>query len=153
MLGLTEQLDTYSPVSTVLRYRVVINKVVFISQRKWEHCQKVQKQERKTIIKENRCRNGMPKSAQTKKDKSDGKYTKPHSYIFALLWKDVGMDEALYIYHHFYPSLFVYFLARHSYFIFNDFSFLYIQCSKAREANFWNSSNYIVKSSYHSIFT
>jgi len=25
------------------------------------------------------------------------------------------MDEALYIYHHFYPSLFVYFLARHSY--------------------------------------
>ena len=28
---------------------------------------------------ENRCRNGMPKSTQTSKDKSDDKYTKPNS--------------------------------------------------------------------------
>ena len=63
---------------------------------------KVQKQERKIIKNEKRCRNGVPKSTQTRKDKSDGKYTKPRPYIFALLWKDVGMDEALYIYHHFY---------------------------------------------------
>ena len=32
--------------------------------------------------------------------KSEGKYTKPRPYIFTLLWKDVGMDEALYIYKH-----------------------------------------------------
>ena len=46
---------------------------------------KVQKQERKIIKNEKRCRNGMPKSTQTRKDKSDGKYTKPRPYIFALL--------------------------------------------------------------------
>jgi len=34
------------------------------------------KQERK--ITEKRCKNGMPKSTQTRKDKSDDKYTKPH---------------------------------------------------------------------------
>ena len=56
----------------------------------------------------------MPKSSQTREGKSDGKYTKPNSYIFALLWKDVRMDEALCIYHHSYPSLFVYFLACYS---------------------------------------
>ena len=61
----------------------------------------------------------MPKSTQTRKDKSDGKYTKPHPYIFTPLGKDVGMDEALYTYHHFYLSLFVYFLARHSYISFH----------------------------------
>ena len=34
---------------------------------------------RKKINKyENRCRNGMPKGTQTRKDKSDGKSTKPH---------------------------------------------------------------------------
>ena len=44
------------------------------------------------------------KSTQTRKDKSDGKYSKPLPYMFALLWKDVWMDEALYIYHHFHPS-------------------------------------------------
>jgi len=32
-------------------------------------------QERKN---EKRCRNGVPKSTQTRKDKSDGKYTKPY---------------------------------------------------------------------------
>ena len=42
------------------------------------------------------------------KDKSYGKYTKPLPYIFTLLLKDVGMDEALYIYD-FYQNLFVYF--------------------------------------------
>ena len=35
-------------------------------------------QERKIIKNERRCRNGVPKSTQTRKDKSDGKYTKPH---------------------------------------------------------------------------
>ena len=33
--------------------------------------------ERKIITKEKRCRNDVPKSTQTRKDKSDGKYTKP----------------------------------------------------------------------------
>ena len=79
----------------------------------------MQKQEKKNIKNEKRCRNDVPKSTQTSKDKSDGKYTEPNSYIFALLWKGVGMDEALYIYHHFYPSLFVYFLSRHSYISFH----------------------------------
>ena len=51
----------------------------------------------------------MPKSTQTRKDESDGKYTKPRPNIFALLWKDVGMDEALYIYDY-------------------DFSFLLMEC-------------------------
>ena len=32
-----------------------------------------------------RFRNGVPKSAQTNKDKSDSKYTKTNFYIFALL--------------------------------------------------------------------
>ena len=37
---------------------------------------------------------GVPKSTQTRKDiKSEGKYTKPRTYIFTVLWKDVGMDE------------------------------------------------------------
>ena len=67
---------------------------------------KVQKQERKIIKNERRCRNGVPKSTQTRKDKSDGKYTKPCPYIFSQRSKDAGMDEALYTYHHFYPSLF-----------------------------------------------
>ena len=35
-------------------------------------------QERKIIKNEKRCRNGVPKSTQTRKDKSDGKYTKLH---------------------------------------------------------------------------
>ena len=35
-------------------------------------------QERKIIKNERRCRNGVPKSTQTRKDKSDGKYTKLH---------------------------------------------------------------------------
>ena len=26
--------------------------------------------------------------------KSEGKYTKPRTYIFTALWKDVGVDEA-----------------------------------------------------------
>ena len=47
-------------------------------------------QERKSIKNEKRCRNGVPKSTQTRKDKSDGisyngKYTKPASiptYLF-----------------------------------------------------------------------
>ena len=59
----------------------------------------------------------MSKSTQTRKDKSDGKCTKP-TYILPLLWKDVGMDEALYILYLVSlldPPLFVYFLARHSY--------------------------------------
>ena len=46
---------------------------------------KVQKQERKIIKNEKRCRNGVPKSTQTRKDKSDGKYTKPLPYIFTLV--------------------------------------------------------------------
>ena len=41
--------------------------------------------ERKIIKNERRCRNDVPKSTQTRKDKSDGKYTKPNSYIFTPL--------------------------------------------------------------------
>ena len=33
---------------------------------------------------EKRCRNGVPKSTQTRKDKSDVKYTKPLPYTFTL---------------------------------------------------------------------
>ena len=43
------------------------------------------RQERKIIKNEKRCRNGVPKSTQTRKNKSDGKYTEPRPYIFALL--------------------------------------------------------------------
>ena len=75
----------------------------------------VQQQKVHHVINEYQLR--LPKSTQTRKDK--GKYAKPNSYIFALLWKDVGMDEDLYIYHHFYPSLFVYFWACHSYISFD----------------------------------
>ena len=41
---------------------------------------------------------GMACQKVHKQDKSDGKYTKPCPYIFTPLWKDVGMDEALYTY-------------------------------------------------------
>ena len=61
---------------------------------------------------------GMPKSTQTKKDNSDDEYTKPCPYIFTIFCKGVGMDEALHIYCHFYPFLFVYFLTCHFYFVF-----------------------------------
>ena len=40
---------------------------------------------KENIKNEKKCRNGMPKSTQTRKDKSDGKYTKPRPYIFTLL--------------------------------------------------------------------
>ena len=73
-------LNNYSTVSTVSRYSVVIK------QHNWEQYQKkVQKQERKIIKDEKQCRNGVPKSTQTRKYKSYGKNTKPLSYIFALL--------------------------------------------------------------------
>ena len=94
-------------------------------------------QERKIIKNEMRCRNGVLKSTQTRKNKSEDKYTKPHPYIFDLLWKDVGMDEALYIYHHFYPSLFVYFLARHSYSFFH-FSFLFLHFLAMFSITLWS---------------
>ena len=48
-------------------------------------------------------------------DKSDGKYTKPHPSLHLFKKEQRCRDEALYIYHHFYPSLFVYVLAHHSY--------------------------------------
>ena len=57
--------------------------------------------------------------------KSEGRYTKPRPYIFTLLCKDVGMDEALYIDLHFYilPCLHTFWHAiPTSVFIFNDFS-------------------------------
>ena len=88
---------------------------------------KVQKQEKSSKMKRDVGIYGVPRSTQTtwtRKEKSDGKYTKASPYMFTLLWKDVGMDEALYIHYHFYPSLFVYFLARHSYIAFHDISFL-----------------------------
>ena len=62
----------------------------------------------KMKMKMNRCRDGMPKSKG-----SEGKYTEPHSYINTLLWKNVRMDDALYVYLQFLPSLVVYFLACH----------------------------------------
>ena len=44
---------------------------------------------------EKRCRNGVPKSTQTRKDKSDGKYTKPHHpIIFSQKTKDVGTKHS-----------------------------------------------------------
>ena len=67
--------------------------------------------------------------------KSEGKYTKPHPYIFTLLCKDVGMDEALYIDLHFYilPCLCTF---QHtiptSLFIFNNFSVLYSMYEQSR---------------------
>ena len=48
-------------------------------------------------------------------NKSDGNYTKPCPYIFTPSGKDVGTDDALYIYNHLYPSLFAHILASHSY--------------------------------------
>ena len=57
--------------------------------------------------------------------KSEGKYTKPCSYIFTLLCKDVGIDEALYIDLHFciLPCLCTFWHAiPTSLCIFNDFS-------------------------------
>ena len=36
---------------------------------------------RKIIKNEKRYRNGVPKSTRKRKDKSDGKYTKPHSSL------------------------------------------------------------------------
>ena len=49
------------------------------------------RQERKIIKNEKRCRNGVPKSTQTRKNKSDGKYTKPHpSLHLSQKSKDVG---------------------------------------------------------------
>ena len=39
---------------------------------------------------ERKCRNGVPKSTQTRKDDSDAKYTKPiHPYIFSQKNEDV----------------------------------------------------------------
>ena len=61
----------------------------------------------------------MPKSAQTRKDKSDGKYTKPHPSLHLFTKEQRCRNWALYIYYHFYPSLFVHFLARHSYISFH----------------------------------
>ena len=42
----------------------------------------------------------MPKSTQTRKDKSDGKYTKPHPSLHLFTKDQRCRDEALYIYHH-----------------------------------------------------
>ena len=51
-------------------------------------------QERKIIKNEKRCRNGVPKSTQTRKDKSDGKYTKPHSSLHLFTKEQRCWDEA-----------------------------------------------------------
>ena len=40
----------------------------------------------------------MPKSTQTRKDKSDGKYTKPHPSLHLFTKEQRCRDEALYIY-------------------------------------------------------
>ena len=56
---------------------------------------------RKKIIKnERRCRNGVPKCMQTRKDKSDGKYTKPHPSLHLYSYVKRCRDGALYTYHH-----------------------------------------------------
>jgi len=60
-------------------------KVVLLHNLNENIIKKGQKQERKIIKNEKKCRNDVPKSTQTRKDKSDGKYTKPNSYILALL--------------------------------------------------------------------
>ena len=112
-------------VSAVSRFRVVII-VVFTSQCNWKHGQKIQKQERKII--KRKSRNDVPNSTQTRKDKSDGKYTKPLPTSLLLCEKILGWMR-LYIFiitfilpwpctfWHAFPT---------SLFIFNDFSFLYI---------------------------
>ena len=75
-------------------------------------------------LKMKRCRNGMPKSTRTRKDRSDGKYTKPHPSLHLFTKQQRCRNWALYIYHHFNPFLFVYFwhAIPTSLFIFNDFS-------------------------------
>ena len=70
---------------TVSRYRVVI-KVVFTSQHNCEHYQKKCRNKKEKSFKMKRdVGMACQKSAQTRKDKSDGKYTKPNSYIFTLV--------------------------------------------------------------------
>ena len=58
-------------------------------------------------------------------------HTKPRPYIFTLCWKDVGMNEALYIYLHFYilPGwcwCTFWHAIPTSLFVFNDFSVLFL---------------------------
>ena len=91
-----------------------------------DSCGKPVTKERKIIKNEKRCRNGVPKSAQTRKDKSDGKYTKPHPSLHLFTKEQRCRNWALYIYHHFYPCLCIFWHAiPTSLFIFNDFSFLF----------------------------
>ena len=58
---------------------------------------------------EKRHRNRVLKGVQTRKDKSDGKYTKPYPSLHLFTIEQKCRNWALYIY--LYPSLFVYFLA------------------------------------------
>ena len=79
MSRLVACLNNYSTVSIVSRYRVVCllhNVSENITIKSAETRKKNHKK---------RCTNGVPQSTQTSEDKSDGKYTKPNSYIFALL--------------------------------------------------------------------
>ena len=99
-------------------YKVVVVKQCLLHNIAENINKKVQKQGRKIIKIEKRCRNGVPKSTWTRKDKVIVNIQSPFPTSL-LFWKDVGMDEALYIYYHFYPSLSMYFLARHSYISFH----------------------------------
>ena len=86
------------------------------------------KQERKIIKNERRCRNDVPKSTQTKKDKIDGKYTSLiRPYIFSQRSKDVGMGLCILTITFILPCLCTFWhIIPTSPFIFNDFSFLFL---------------------------
>ena len=101
MLGLTRTITKLSELSRLWLHLI---KILFIHNVTENITKKSAETRRKTIKNEKRCRNGVPKNTQTRKDKSDGKNTKPTSF-------HKRIKRALYLYHHFYPSLFVYFLA------------------------------------------
>ena len=69
----------------------------------------IAKKYRKKEKNEKRCRDGAPKSTQTREDLN---IQSPIPYIFTVLRKDIQMDEALSTYL-IDPPLFVYFLACH----------------------------------------
>ena len=80
--------------------------------------------ERKIIKNEKRCRYGMPKSTQIRKDKSDGKYTKPHPSLH-LFTKEQRC--CIFTITFIFPCSCTFWHAiPTSLFIFNDFSFLFL---------------------------
>ena len=84
------------------------------------------KQERKIIKNEKRCRNGVPKSTQTRKDKSDGN-TKPcPSLHLSQKSKDVGIGLCIFTITFILPCLCTFWHTIPTFlFIFNDVLFCF----------------------------